>query len=196
MTSVDHIAATKSTPDPVQVARHHAIELEQCALFVRTDCGEHLAKAMTDAAEFLRGDGARAMQAAMGVTAPAVRVEPRETDLDRDAGLESLGHLVTYTDGRREFFPQSDVLVLRQGRGSVAWVTDGASAADAIAALEAERDALRAEVDRKDAALAFYADISRYPAPLTGGMGDLWLDCGRTARAALSSTKEAADDQR
>ena len=34
--------------------------------------------------------------------------------------------------------------------------------------------------------LAFYADVHKYPAPLTGGMGALWSDCGAIARAALS----------
>lgn len=34
-------------------------------------------------------------------------------------------------------------------------------------------------------ALEFYADIHKYPAPLTGGMGDLWRDCGETAKKAL-----------
>lgn len=34
-------------------------------------------------------------------------------------------------------------------------------------------------------ALEFYADVSKYPAPLTGGMGELWSDCGQVARDAL-----------
>ena len=45
---------------------------------------------------------------------------------------------------------------------------------------------LRAERDRYRLALEFYADTSKYPAPLTGGMGDLWSDCGQIARAALN----------
>lgn len=36
-------------------------------------------------------------------------------------------------------------------------------------------------------ALEFYADTSKYPAPLTGGMGDLWSDCGQTAKDALEN---------
>lgn len=56
----------------------------------------------------------------------------------------------------------------------------------ARAKAEAEAAALRK-------ALEFYADVSKYPAPLTGGMGDLWADCGRIARAALASTKETSD---
>lgn len=36
-------------------------------------------------------------------------------------------------------------------------------------------------------ALEFYADISKYPAPFTGGMGALWADCGEVARTALGS---------
>lgn len=51
---------------------------------------------------------------------------------------------------------------------------------------EAEAAALRK-------ALEFYADVSKYPAPLTGGMGDLWADCGRIARSALASTRETSD---
>lgn len=52
-------------------------------------------------------------------------------------------------------------------------------AADELARLSAEVAALRK-------ALEFYADVSKYPAPLTGGMGDLWADCGQIARAALN----------
>lgn len=60
----------------------------------------------------------------------------------------------------------------------------------------AEKDFLkaiaRAESAEAEAAalrkvLEFYADVSKYPAPLTGGMGDLWADCGRIARAALEA---------
>lgn len=40
-------------------------------------------------------------------------------------------------------------------------------------------------------ALRFYEDVSKYPAPLTGGMGDLWSDCGAIARAALSDAWDA-----
>ena len=41
-------------------------------------------------------------------------------------------------------------------------------------------------------ALEFYADISKYPAPFTGGMGALWSDCGQIARAALASLSQPA----
>lgn len=37
-------------------------------------------------------------------------------------------------------------------------------------------------------ALEFYGDVHKYPAPLTGGMGDLWRDCGEIARNALTET--------
>lgn len=50
---------------------------------------------------------------------------------------------------------------------------------------DAEIAALRAEVARLREALTFYADVSKYPAPLTGGMGELWADCGEIARRAL-----------
>ena len=57
-------------------------------------------------------------------------------------------------------------------------------------ALRAARELRR--LDRVNAeqrkALQFYANISDYKAPFTGGAGKLWLDCGETARAALSSS--------
>lgn len=63
--------------------------------------------------------------------------------------------------------------------------------------LELERDlaAAQAGLAKSEAdnarlaiALKFYADVSKYPAPLTGGMGDLWADCGQIARDALFPT--------
>jgi hypothetical protein len=57
--------------------------------------------------------------------------------------------------------------------------------ATALRSLAAERDALQAENARLREALEFYGDISKYPAPFTGGMGALWEDCGQIARAAL-----------
>ena len=45
------------------------------------------------------------------------------------------------------------------------------------------------EVARLREALTFYADVSDYHAPLTGGMGKLWLDCGQVAREALAATR-------
>ena len=57
--------------------------------------------------------------------------------------------------------------------------------AAALRSLAAERDALKAENARLREALEFYGDISKYPAPFTGGMGALWEDCGQIARAAL-----------
>lgn len=41
------------------------------------------------------------------------------------------------------------------------------------------------EITKLRKALEFYADVSKYPAPLTGGMGALWADCGDVAREAL-----------
>jgi hypothetical protein len=55
--------------------------------------------------------------------------------------------------------------------------------------LAAERDALRAENARLREALDFYGDVSKYPAPFTGGMGALWEDCGKIARAAKGETQ-------
>lgn len=58
----------------------------------------------------------------------------------------------------------------------------------------AKTSELQRELQQKDAqiaalrgALSFYADTSKYPSPLTGGMGDLWQDCGQIATKALSS---------
>jgi hypothetical protein len=60
-------------------------------------------------------------------------------------------------------------------------------------AIAAERDALRAALVTAEAqaqtardALEFYGDVRKYLEPLTGGMGDLWYDCGLIARAALA----------
>lgn len=53
-----------------------------------------------------------------------------------------------------------------------------------------KRGELLAEIKHLRKALEFYADISKYPAPFTGGMGDLWSDCGQIARAALSETRK------
>lgn len=39
-------------------------------------------------------------------------------------------------------------------------------------------------------ALSFYADPSDYKAPLTGGMGVLYFDCGKIAREAIKNATE------
>ena len=51
------------------------------------------------------------------------------------------------------------------------------------------RKQLQAENARLRKALDFYGDISKYPAPFTGGMGALWEDCGKIARAARGETQ-------
>lgn len=56
-------------------------------------------------------------------------------------------------------------------------------------ALLAGADALEAQESRIASlvkALEFYADVSKYPSPFTGGMGALWADCGEIARTALT----------
>ena len=58
------------------------------------------------------------------------------------------------------------------------------------AELKARIDALEAENARMREALVYYASPSDYVAPLTGGMGKLWKDCGETARAALGDSHE------
>lgn len=57
--------------------------------------------------------------------------------------------------------------------------------ADDIAALRAQGAKDKARIERLEAALRFYGDISDYHAPLTGGLGKLFFDCGQVARAAL-----------
>lgn len=44
--------------------------------------------------------------------------------------------------------------------------------------------------DKLVEALEFYADVSDYKAPFTGGMGKLWEDCGHVAKQALVLAKE------
>lgn len=48
-----------------------------------------------------------------------------------------------------------------------------------------EVERLKSKIDEMRKALEFYADVHKYPAPLTGGMGELWSDCGKIARKAL-----------
>ena len=50
-----------------------------------------------------------------------------------------------------------------------------------------QRKALGTQLAAARKALEFYADVHKYPAPFTGGMGDLWSDCGAVARAALEA---------
>jgi hypothetical protein len=52
-----------------------------------------------------------------------------------------------------------------------------------------KREQLQAENARLREALDFYGDVSKYPAPFTGGMGALWEDCGKIARAARGETQ-------
>lgn len=46
-------------------------------------------------------------------------------------------------------------------------------------------------IDKVKEALEFYAKTSKYVAPLTGGMGELWSDCGQKAKEALKALEEA-----
>ncbi|WP_435654978.1 DUF3850 domain-containing protein [Brucella pituitosa] len=50
---------------------------------------------------------------------------------------------------------------------------------------EAKAEALETQLSAARKALEFYGDVHKYPAPLTGGMGALWSDCGAIARAVL-----------
>lgn len=52
---------------------------------------------------------------------------------------------------------------------------------------DAKKDALiRGLVE----ALEFYADVSKYPVPKTGGLGELFFDCGDTAKVALRQAEQ------
>lgn len=51
---------------------------------------------------------------------------------------------------------------------------------------ETDAGLLQAENCRLRKALKFYADTSKYPTPLTGGLGALYFDCGSVAQQALS----------
>jgi len=76
---------------------------------------------------------------------------------------------------------------------------DNAAKDARIKELEADRDhqsklsnklnrshaALEAKLAAAHEALEFYADVSKYPAPFTGGFGELYYDCGEKARAVL-----------
>jgi hypothetical protein len=61
----------------------------------------------------------------------------------------------------------------------------GADALDAIDALRAQAAKDKARIERLEAALRFYADISDYRAPLTGGFGKLFFDCGAPLTGGL-----------
>lgn len=84
---------------------------------------------------------------------------------------------------------------LREVNGG--WVPDMAlEAADEIERLRRQvkhandhADAAIKDMELLRAALEFYADVSKYPAPLTGGLGELYFDCGTIARAALEESK-------
>lgn len=117
---------------------------------------------------------------------------PDNRDLARAAIKENLPLIVRnlkreIEDARtRELENQATIRHLkaeRDGYNNQAFMADldKQVANDALARLAADNT-------RLTVALEFYADISKYPAPLTGGMGALWSDCGQIARAALSPT--------
>lgn len=73
---------------------------------------------------------------------------------------------------------------------SLLWAVPGETLCGEVQSLHKralELQSAEAEAAALRKALEFYADVSKYPAPLTGGMGDLWADCGRIARAALEA---------
>jgi hypothetical protein len=56
--------------------------------------------------------------------------------------------------------------------------------------METELAAVTKQRDELAEALRFYADTSKYPSPLTGGMGALYFDCGSTATNALNKLNQ------
>lgn len=64
-----------------------------------------------------------------------------------------------------------------------------APAASVVAKNATTETDLKAENERLREALRFYADVHKYPSPLTGGMGDLWSDCGEVAKKALKGER-------
>ena len=76
--------------------------------------------------------------------------------------------------------PEYFLMRYSDATGFVDWDRIGDHAADTITALSERCRAL-------EEALQFYADLSKYPTPLTGGCGALYFDCGQVARAALAS---------
>ena len=59
--------------------------------------------------------------------------------------------------------------------------------ADELEKESADKDALiRGLVE----ALRFYADTSKYPVPKTGGLGELYFDCGEIAKSALRQAEQ------
>ena len=86
--------------------------------------------------------------------------------------------------------PYVIALLDRVEKAEAALVAIG-DASFALASANDEIANLRALLVRAGEALDYYGDVSKYPAPLTGGMGDLWSDCGTVARSVLLEIKEA-----
>lgn len=103
-----------------------------------------------------------------------------------------LRHAVDYLDALKkqveELTAERDALEVKAV--SLLWAVPGETLCGEVQSLHKralELQSAEAEAAALRKALEFYADVSKYPAPLTGGMGDLWADCGRIARAALEA---------
>lgn len=76
------------------------------------------------------------------------------------------------------------------------WLENAVSeAATALTSLSTRNAELEREVKRLREALEFYADTSKYPAPFTGGLGELYYDCGQIARSALSTSPQGGEHE-
>jgi len=129
----------------------------------------------------------------------ALKKQVEELTAERDAatisGWKAAIDCVSYA-AANTYGPRVDPAAVAKARDDLVQELLTASPADYLdCCWKDAQDAIRAEAEaaalRK--ALEFYADTSKYPAPLTGGMGALWADCGQIARAALASTRETSD---
>lgn len=69
----------------------------------------------------------------------------------------------------------------RQAKSAIDWCIDCIDDdVDSIRAQEARDD-----IEKMREALEFYAEIAKYHSPFTGGLGEMYFDCGTKAREAL-----------
>ncbi len=123
----------------------------------------------------------------------ALKKQVEELTAERDAatisGWKAAIDCASYA-AANTYGPRVDPAAVAKARDDLVQELLTASPADYLdCCWKDAQDAIQAEAEvaalRK--ALEFYADVSKYPAPLTGGMGDLWADCGQIARAALEA---------
>lgn len=136
----------------------------------------------------LRGEVA-AKEAELSALKKQVEEQTAEMDAATISGWKAAIDCVSYA-AANTYGPRVDPAAVAKARDDLVQELLTASPGDYLdCCWKDAQDAIRAEAEaaalRK--ALEFYADVSKYPAPLTGGMGDLWADCGRIARAALEA---------